>query len=72
MLFGVLQWVVTLGCFKVRDHIMTLARFRIAPREGHMTCARRVVGYLCKMKHGKVRFRTKIPDYPPIPDEHYR
>ena len=41
---------------------MTLSSFRVAPRQGHMDRAKRVVGYLSKMKHATIRFRTERPD----------
>ena len=42
---------------------MTLSRFRSITQQGHLDRARRVVGYLSKMKHAALRFRTRIPDY---------
>ena len=45
---------------------MTLSGFRSIPRQGHLDRAKRVVGYLSKMKHAALRFRTKIPDYSDI------
>ena len=50
---------------------MNLSGFCTALQIGHMTCVKRVVGYLCKMRHGKIRFQTNLPDYLSVPDEHY-
>ena len=47
---------------------MTLSSFRAAPLCGHLDRAKRVVGYLAKMKHGAIRFRTDLPDYSNLPD----
>ena len=41
--------------------------FRAAPRQGHMDRLKRMYGYITKMKHGAIRFRTDIPDYTAIP-----
>ena len=50
---------------------MTLARFRAAPRIGHLERAKRVVGYLAGMYHGAIRFRLHEPDYTNLPDQNY-
>jgi hypothetical protein len=41
---------------------MTLSGFRAASRQGHLVRAKRGVGYLSKMKHAVIRFRTDMPD----------
>ena len=70
-LIGSLQWIVTIGRFDVATAVMTLSRFRAAPRKGHLERVQRIYGYLSKMRHGMIRFRTEIPDYSAIPDDHY-
>ena len=45
---------------------MTLSGFRSIPRQGHLDCAKRVTGYLAKMKHAAIRFCTNIPNYTDI------
>jgi len=50
-LIGSLQWVVTLGRLDIAVAVMTLSSFRAAPREGHLERAKRIYGYLRKMKH---------------------
>ena len=70
-LIGALQWVVTLGRLDIAVAVMTLSSFRAAPREGHLERAKRIYGYLRKMKHAAIRFRTGLPDYSSIPDEEY-
>jgi len=35
--------------------VMTLSSFRIAPRQGHMDRAQRMVAYLAKMRHASIR-----------------
>ena len=50
---------------------MSLSSFRAVPRKGHLERAKRIVGYLSKMKHGVIRFRTALPDYSDIPEKIY-
>jgi hypothetical protein len=70
-LMGSLQWAVSLGRIDITTAVMTLSRFRTLPRKGHLDRAKRVVGYLARMKHGGIRFRTDEPDYSAIPDPEY-
>ena len=70
-LLGALQWAVTLGRLDIACAVMTLSSFRAAPREGHLERAKRIYGYLRKMKHAAIRFRTGLPDYSSIPNEEY-
>ena len=42
---------------------MTLSSFRAAPRKGHLERMKRIYGYLSKLKHGAIRYRTDMPDY---------
>ena len=68
-LIGVLQWVVSLGRWDIQTAVMTLSKFRAAPRVGHLDRAKRIFGYLLKMRHACLRFRTELPDMSgePIP-----
>jgi hypothetical protein len=70
-LIGALQWVITIGRFDVQTAVMTLSGFRVAPRRGHLERAKRVYGYLAKMRHAAIRVRTDEPDYSDIPDFEY-
>ena len=70
-LIGALQWVITLGRFDIATAVMTLSSFRVAPRIGHLDRVKRIYGYLSKMKHAALRFRTGVPDYSDIPDSIY-
>ncbi len=45
-LIGSANWVITLGRFDIRYATNTLARYGMAPREGHFTAIQRVFGYL--------------------------
>ena len=59
---GAAQWIISLGRFDIAVHIMTLSSFRSQPRKGHLERMKRVYGYLSKMKHAAIRFRTDMPD----------
>jgi hypothetical protein len=66
-----LQWIVTIGKFDIHTAVMTMSRFRIAPRVGHLERLRRIYGYLSKMRFESSRVRTEGPDYSDIPDHQY-
>jgi hypothetical protein len=47
--------------------VVTLSSFRAAPRKGHLERAKRIYGYLSKMRHATIRVRTDEPDYSDLP-----
>ena len=50
---------------------MTLSSFRAAPRMGHLERAKRIYGYLSKMRSATIRVRTQEPDYSDLPVPEY-
>jgi hypothetical protein len=70
-MIGALQWTVSIGRFDILAAVMTMSRFRVAPRVGHLDRLKRIYGYLKKFKNGAIRFRTGIPDYSELPEHHY-
>ena len=62
-LIGAAQWLITLSRFDIAQTVMSLGRFRAAPRVGHLERLKRLVGYLHKQSGGAIRFRTDIPDH---------
>ena len=70
-LIGALQWVIQIGRWDVSTAVMTLSRFRVAPRQGHMERVKRIHGYLMKFKHGVIRIDTSEPDHSGIPETVY-
>ena len=66
-LIGALQWLILLGCFDIATAVMSLSSFRAAPKEGHLQRVCRIFGYVSKMRHACIRFRTDLPDYSDIP-----
>ena len=69
-LIGALQWTISLCRFDVANAVMTLSRYRAAPRVGHLLRAKRIVAYLKNLPHGAIRFRTGIPDHESMYGEH--
>ena len=70
-LIGSLQWAVSLGRFDIAAAVCTLSSFRVAPRKGHLERAKRVVGYLVAMKHGRILYRTDRPDLSDLEENGY-
>ena len=62
-LIGMMQWAISLGRFDIHTAVMTMSSYTNAPRIGHLDRARRICGYLCKMRHATIRFRHGTPDY---------
>ena len=66
---GSANWIVTLGRFDVAYAVNTLARFSMAPREGHMAMVRRLFGYLKKFSKGRILFDPSDHDWSRFPKE---
>ena len=66
-----LQWAITLGRYDILAQVMSLSRFRLAPKIGHLERMKRLYGYLVKTKHFAIRYRTKEPDYSHLPRQEY-
>ena len=62
-MIGALQWTISLCRLDVAEAVMSMSRFRHAPRVGHIDRIKRVVGYMKKYPHAAIRFRTGIPDH---------
>ena len=58
-MIGQLQWAITLGRYDILVHVMSLSRFRLAPKIGHLERMKRLYGHLVKTKHFAIRYRTK-------------
>jgi hypothetical protein len=66
MLCGCAQWAVTTCRFDIQYATNTLARFAIAPREGHFKRMLRVFGYLKHHPKGRIMIDTSHPNYEEI------
>ena len=62
-LIGAMQWAITLCRFDIAHSVMSLGRFRTAPRIGHLDRLKEICGYLRKRAHAAIRFRTEIPNH---------
>ena len=62
-IIGALQWTIQLCRFDVAQAVMSMSRFRHAPRVGHIDRIKRICGYLAKFPHAAIRFRTGIPNH---------
>ena len=67
-IIGSLNWLVTLGRLDIAYATNTLARFSMAPREGHLTAAIRVIGYLRKHRDEEIKIDPRPFDYSSIED----
>jgi hypothetical protein len=70
-LIGALQWVIQIGRFDITTAVMTMSRFRVAPREGHMDRVKRIHGFIHKWRFAVIRIRTEMPDFSDIPEKKY-
>ena len=68
---GQLQWAVTLGRYDILAHVMSMSRFTLAPKVGHIERMKRIYGCLSKTKHYALRFRTDEPIYMHVQDLEY-
>ena len=68
---GQLQWAVTLGRYDILAHVMSMSRFRLTPKVGHIERMKRIYGYLSRTKHYALRFRTDEPNYMHLRDLEY-
>jgi hypothetical protein len=66
-----LQWAVSIGHLDITTAVMTLSSFCAMPRHGHMDHAKRLYGYLAKMKEGMIRIWTGEPNYSSLPDQEF-
>ena len=66
MLIGCAQWAVILGRMDIMYTVQTLARFSAAPRQGHLSRALRMFGYLKNYPKYGITFTNAqhpLPDF---------
>ena len=66
-----LKWAITLGRYDILAQIMSMSRFRLVPKIGHLERMKRLYGYLVKTKHFAIRYRTKELDYSHLRKQEY-
>ena len=62
-MIGEMQWAVALGRIDIIAATVTMARFRPAPRQGHLKRLKRVYCFLRNYKKTAIKFNTEMPDY---------
>ena len=62
---------MSIGRLNITTSLMTLSSFGVIPRAVHLECAKRIVSYLAKMRHVKLKFFTGTPDYSDISGTRY-
>jgi hypothetical protein len=70
-MIGCLQWAVSLGRFDIQTATMTMSRFRVAPRIGHLERLKRMYGYLKKFSSAAIRVRVLQPVYDKLPSQQF-
>jgi hypothetical protein len=56
-IIGSLQWAISLGRFDMKKATMTMSRFRISPRKGHLERLKYMNGYLRRFNSAAIRVR---------------
>ena len=59
------------GQVDVLAQVMSMSRFRLAPKMGHLERMKRYMDILQNTKHFAIRYRTKEPDYSHLPKQEY-
>jgi len=62
-IIGSLNWLINLGRFDVHYATMSLSRFNVAPRQGHLTAALRVLSYVKNYPKGKIIIDGSYPSH---------
>ena len=70
-IIGQLKWAIILGRSDVLAHVMSMSRFRLAPKIGNLERMKRLHGYLVKTKPFDIRYRIKKADYSHLPKQEY-
>ena len=70
-MIGEQQWAITLGRCNILVQVISMSRFRLAPKIGHLERMKRFYRYLVKTKLFAIRYRTKEPDYSHLPKQEY-
>jgi hypothetical protein len=70
-LIGAMQWALWIRRLDIATAVMSLSSFRAMPRRGHLKRAKRIYGYLRKMKEARIRVLTNEPDYSDYQDPEY-
>jgi hypothetical protein len=59
-LIGAMQWAVSIGRLDITTAVMSLSSFRAMPRRGHLERAKKIYGYLRKMKEARIQVLGEV------------
>ena len=62
LFIGSLQWVFLLVHVDKGTATMTMSRFQVEPRKGHLARVKRIYSYLKYFKNSSIRFNIELPD----------
>ena len=69
---GQTQWLITLGRFDIQLQVVSISRFRAAPRKGYSERLEKIYyAYVIRTKDYVVRFRVHQPDYSYPPEQNF-
>jgi hypothetical protein len=66
---GCCIWIIVFGRFNIAYAISAMSRFNMAPREGHLKAAKRILAYLKTFPKGRVTIDTSCPSHHEYPVE---
>jgi hypothetical protein len=66
-----MQWAVSIRRLDIVTAVMSLSSFHAMPRRGHIKRAKRIYGYLRKMKEASIQVLTNELDYSDYQDPEY-
>ena len=62
MLIGTARWIISLGQINILFKVSALNRFNASARDGHLTQALKIFGYLKKYPNQEICINPAIPD----------
>jgi len=68
-LIGSANWIVTLGRFDIAYATSTMARYCMAPREGHLIAVKRIFGYLRTFPAGELLINPRPFEHPKLTNQ---
>ena len=66
-----LQWLITLGRLDIQAQVISMSRFRAAPRQGHLERLKQIYTYVIRTRDYVNRFRVVEPDYSFLPEQNF-
>ena len=63
MIIGSRNWLVKLGRYDIYHTASTMAHYGIAPREGHLSAMKHILGYLQAYPKISIQYNAQMPDF---------